>query len=182
MIDTSKMRDWVKVVATVAPNIATALGTPLAGAAVSVLGKFLIGDEKVTEDTVKEAVLNASPETLAKIQAAEMEFNLKLKELDVSLEKIAAADRSDARTMHIALEKDGIDWLGMIILAAFIACLMSLFLQPIPNGNSELIYTMIGALLVLVKQFADFRWGSSLGSKLKTMQMGDVLKRGKTDA
>ena len=46
--------DWKDVIGAVAPTIATALGGPLAGAAVKTLSNVLLGHEKGTESDASD--------------------------------------------------------------------------------------------------------------------------------
>jgi len=62
----------------VSTTLATALGGPLAGAAVSMLGKSILGDENASEDSLVAAITNGSPEVLAKIKDTEANFKIEM--------------------------------------------------------------------------------------------------------
>ena len=95
------MTDFVDILKTVAPGIATALGGPLAGLAVSAIGKALNLSD-ATQDTIKAAVAGATPEDMLKLKEAEQDFQVQMKKLDIDLVQIAAGDRDSARKMQIA--------------------------------------------------------------------------------
>ena len=89
--------NWKSIVGTVAPALATALGGPLAGMATAAIAKACgLGDGASQED-VMAAVQNMTPEQLAALKQAEFEFKSRMKELDVDLVRIAAADRDSAK-------------------------------------------------------------------------------------
>ena len=91
-----KMND--KALATikaVAPGLAAALGGPLAGAAAGALVAALGGDPKAAED----ALIAQSPETLLALRKAEQEFAIRMRDLDIEPERIAASDRANARDL-----------------------------------------------------------------------------------
>jgi hypothetical protein len=56
------MSNWKQTLMAVAPTLATALGGPLAGAAVGVIGKALLGDD--FDGDIESAVSGATPEQL----------------------------------------------------------------------------------------------------------------------
>ena len=55
------MSGWKSIVGTVAPALATALGSPLAGMAVAAIGSAL-GLTESSEETVSAAIVKATPE------------------------------------------------------------------------------------------------------------------------
>ena len=92
--------DWRSIIGGVAPALATALGGPLAGMAVQVIGSAL-GLENASAETVSTALSKAGPEVLAKIKQADQEFAAKMKELDVKLDELVVKDRDSARNLQI---------------------------------------------------------------------------------
>jgi hypothetical protein len=88
------------ILSKLAPTAATLLTGPLGGMAVDALGKAL-GLEGATQDKIKEVMSsgNMTPEQVAAIKKAEADLQLKLKELDIKLEEVQAADRNSARQM-----------------------------------------------------------------------------------
>lgn len=166
--------DWKKIVATVAPGIATALGGPLAGVAVGVLGKALLGDEAAGEDAVADAVLQANPEALARVKAAEFEFRARMKELDIDLERIHGADRDSARAMATASSLKPQIILATIFIAGFVAVLWAVFSGAVAldDTSRQIATVMLGILAAGITQIMNFFFGSSSGSKEKTAILG----------
>lgn len=93
--------DWLKdALRTVAPTIATALGGPMAGSAVSWLSNVLFGKSTATKRELEDAIKSADPETWAKIRKADQEFRLEMKRLGlqdvVSARELAAKEGENA--------------------------------------------------------------------------------------
>lgn len=152
---------------TVAPTLATALGGPLAGVAVKTLSAVLLGHEEGTEQEVTAALEKASPEQLAAIKKIDADFKVHMKELDIDLERIAAADRDSARKMQIANQ----DWvprmLAFLITVGFFGILTWMLLHGMPQNGTEALLMMLGALGTAWTGVVNFYYGSSAGSKEK---------------
>lgn len=84
----------------IAPGIATALGGPLAGQAVSVLSKTLLGHDKGTHDEVDAAIASATPEQLLLLKKADQDFAVQMKQIGVDVKRIAVDDRKNAREFN----------------------------------------------------------------------------------
>jgi hypothetical protein len=151
----------------VAPTLATALGGPLAGMAVKTLSNVLLGHEGGTEDDVKAALENASPETLAQLKQIDADFKVRMKELDIDLERIAAGDRDSARKMQTATQ----DWvprmLALLITVGFFGILVWMLMKGMPQTGTEALLMMLGALGTAWTGVINFYYGSSAGSKEK---------------
>jgi len=163
----------------VAPSLATALGGPLAGMAVKTLSNVLLGHEAGSEDDVKAALENASPETLAQLKQIDAEFKIRMKELDIDLERIAASDRDSARKMQTATQ-DWVprmlallitDWvprmLALLITIGFFGLLVWMLMKGMPQTGTEALLMMLGALGTAWTGVINFYYGSSAGSKEK---------------
>ena len=78
--------DWKSIVKSVAPILGTALGGPLAGTAIKVLGETILGDGEATETQVQEALLKGlNPDALVKLKEADQAFAVRMKELDIDV-------------------------------------------------------------------------------------------------
>jgi len=155
------------LLAQVAPSIATALGGPLAGVAVKTLSGALFGHEDGTEEQVAEAMANASPEQLSAIKKIDADFKVRMKELDIDLERIAAGDRDSARQMNMANK----DWvpkaLAVFITFGFFGVLVWMLVFGLPKTGTEALLMMIGSLGTAFGGIVQFHFGSSAGSKEK---------------
>ena len=159
--------EWLKQIA---PTAATLLGGPLAGMAVDAIGKA-IGLSDATKDQVKDVLssgtLNA--EQMAAIKQAEADLVLKVKQLDIDMEKVHAGDRASARDMAA---KTGDTWTPRIIaLVVFIvwgAVNWKLFNGTISGDMRELVARALGTLDGTLLAVVYYYFGSSSGSKDKT--------------
>ena len=91
----------LNLVRTVAPTIATAVGGPLAGMATRAISEALLGKPDGTEEELAQAAANATPEQLLALKKAEQDFAVRMRELDIDLERIANEDRNSARDREI---------------------------------------------------------------------------------
>ena len=164
--------DWLKQIA---PTAATLLGGPLAGMAVDAIGKA-VGLTDATKEQVKEVLTSGTlnAEQMAAIKQAEAELVLKVKQLDIDMEKIHAGDRASARDMAA---KTGDTWTPRVIaLVVFIvwgAVNWKLFNGTISGDMRELVARALGTLDATLMAVIYYYFGSSAGSKEKTQTLTD---------
>ncbi|MEW6670211.1 MAG: hypothetical protein AB1427_00825 [Thermodesulfobacteriota bacterium] len=162
--------DWKKIIKTVAPTLATALGGPLAGMAVTTIATALgidSSDPKQAESEIAKAVMSGNPEILLKLKQADQDFQVRLRELDIDLEKIYAEDRKSARDMRTAMKDKFPDFLTALVTIGFFAVLAVHFFHAIPEGNQTFLNIMLGSLGTVWVDQIRFYFGSSKGSKTK---------------
>jgi hypothetical protein len=161
--------DWKKVIGAVAPGLATALGGPLAGAAVGVLSRELLGRPDATQDEVAHAVQAGGVDVLEKIRTADQAFATRMRELDVDVDKLHQADRANARDREA---KSGDVWtprlLAFGITAGFFGVLGWLLAQGKPAEGGDALLVMLGALGGAWASVVAYYFGSSAGSAAKT--------------
>lgn len=159
--------DWKKTLATVAPTIATALGGPLAGVAVNVASKAL-GFEP-DERSLEKAVLTGDSDALMQLKQAEQLFLIRLEELGIERDRIAADDRSNARGLFKVDKRPQII-LSAVFIIGYFAILISLMsgAVEIPDNFKDSIILLLGILTREVPTIMQFWFGSSSGSKDKT--------------
>ena len=156
--------EWLK---TLAPLIGTALGGPLGGAAAS-----FIADKLGIEDKTIEAVTNVlnsgkmSAEQIASIKLAEIDFQKFLKEHDIKLEEIAAADRGSARQMQISTKSSVPAVLTYLLTIGFFGVLGAMFKFPELKESAPLMI-MLGSLATAWTGSVAFWFGTTHGSQAK---------------
>lgn len=165
---------WKSIIGTVAPGIATMLGGPLAGMAVRALGGALLGDENASEDAVETAVLQANPEALAKVRIADADLKARLAEAGVDLERMAKEDRAGARAMAIGTTLKPQVILAAVFIIGFVMILWTVFSGAVilDDTGGKIALMLIGILAAGVTQIMNFFFGSSSGSKEKTILLG----------
>ena len=159
--------EWLKQIA---PTAATLLGGPLAGMAVDAIGKA-IGMTDATKEQVKDVLssgtLNA--DQMAAIKQAEADLVLKVKQLDIDMEKVHAGDRASARDM--AAKTGDVMTPRIIALVVFVvwgAVNWKLFNGTINGDMRELVARALGTLDGTLLAVVYYYFGSSSGSKDKT--------------
>jgi hypothetical protein len=167
--------DWKSVLSTVAPTLATAVGGPLAGVAVQMIGKAL-GLPETTQETVEQAVLGASPETLLALKQADQDFTKAMRALDIDLEKIHAEDRDSARKMQIETKSNVPGWLAFLITAGFYSILIWLLSYGMPSTGGEALLLLLGSLATAWTGVVAYYFGSSAGSARKDEILRNVTK------
>ena len=168
--------DWKGLIGSVAPTLATALGGPLAGVAVSALSQTILGNTEGTEQDIATALaVNKDPELLLKLKQADQTFAVKMKELDIDIEKINAADRDSARQRQIKTGDNTPNILAYIIIFGFMGTAIAV-LSGWGKVESVLAGTIIGYMSAKAEMVLSYFFGSSSGSKQKTALMGEALK------
>tara|TARA_R100001440_G_scaffold57939_2_gene77793 strand:+ start:253 stop:729 length:477 start_codon:yes stop_codon:yes gene_type:complete len=149
------------LVGAVAPSLATAMGSPLAGAAMSAIADKLGVKNEPKE--IERAIQNATPEQLVAIKEAELDFEAKMAQMEVDIFALETADVQDARKAHKG------DWtprvFGLVSLFGFIGYIFLVTVQP-PDANSDTIVSLVlGYLGGLVSGISSFYFGASHGKE-----------------
>ena len=160
----------------VAPTIATALGGPLAGLATKTLSNVLLGHEDGDADAVSAALQNATPEQLASVKQIDADFKVRMKELEIDLERISAGDRDSARRREIAVGDHMPKILAIGVTAGFFGILFWMFVYGVPKNGNEPLLLMLGALQTAFTGIIAYYFGSSAGSKAKDSLMANKDK------
>ena len=108
-----------EVLGVVAPTIGTALGGPMGGVAARTLATSLLGKSDATEQEIISAVTGASPEQLAMLKNAELEFQTEMKKLDIDLARINMQDRDSARRRQAEMGDHVPSVLAIMTLVSF---------------------------------------------------------------
>lgn len=170
--------DWKKVVGTVAPTLATALGGPLAGVAVKTIATQLLGKPDATEADVEAAVLGADPQTLIRLKEIDAEFKTTMINAGIKLEEIAAADRSSARQREIST---GDSWTPRILAAFVVVITIILEGYVMLNGlsstvNEFVVGRILGTLDTATGMVLAYYFGSSVSSRSKDETISTIAK------
>ena len=164
----------LKVIGSLAPTVATALGGPFAGTAVSALESALGVTGK---DNVEKAILAGSPDALAKVQVAEDGLKATLASLKIEAEQLQYADIDSARKREESLR----DWtptvLATVITIGFFGLIAALIEMMIPARNEPVVYALVGALGAGFNQILSYYFGSSKGSADKTQSLIDAAQK-----
>lgn len=154
--------DWLKQIA---PTIATALGGPLAGMAVSAISKAV----GVEPDQVQDMIANnkLSAEQIAQVKLAEVELEKQARELGLNFAKLEVEDRKSAREMQATTRSLVPPILAGCVTVGFFGILGMMLLGKV-DSNNPAILMMLGSLGTAWTGIIAYYFGSSAGSQAKT--------------
>lgn len=158
-----------KIIGSVAPALATALGGPIGGLAVELLGNAL-GIDAPTQEKVEKAFTSGSMtgEQIAAVRQAEITLQQRAQELGIDLEKIHSADRDSARQLQIQTKSRIPGTLAVVITLGFFGVLAGMLSGALQaSGNNEAMLILLGALGAAWGAVVNFYFGSSAGSAAK---------------
>jgi hypothetical protein len=154
--------DWLKQIA---PTIATALGGPLAGMAVSAISKAIGVDPEKVGDMISSNKLTA--DQIAMVKIAEIELQKQAQELGLNFEKLEVEDRKSARDMQSATRSKMPPILAGAVTLGFFSIMVMMFFNQI-DSNNPAILMMLGSLGTAWTGIIAYYFGSSAGSQAKT--------------
>jgi hypothetical protein len=175
------MENLLNLVRTVAPSLASAVGGPLAGMAVRTISEALLGKPDGTEDELAQAAVKATPEQLLALKKAEQDFAVRMRELDIDLERLSNEDRNSARNREIQTR----DWmpriLAFVVVGGFMLTVFLVLLGHVDGMKDPLMATTVGTLIGFVsakcEQVVAYYFGSSAGSKAKDEAMNNMVRK-----
>lgn len=157
----------------VAPVLATAVAGPAGGAAVGWIASKL-GIDDATVEGVTQA-LTGNPE-----------LTMKLKELDLEYAKLEVQDRDSARQAYAAvatsenatqLDKVVVPLLALGVVGLAFALIAILMFVNTPQDQQQIIIFALGFITSAAGQVLSFYFGSSQGSKEKTKEIQEMMKK-----
>lgn len=172
------------IAATVAPTLATALGGPLAGTAVTFIENAFgikAGDQKA----LQAAIASATPEQLLALKQADQAFAAKMKELGIEEEQLTFKDLESARAMQISTKDPNVARLAWTIIMGFIVVSLAQLaamigwadqVNKIPPQGWLLIGNISGYLANEAKQASAFYFGTTAGSQNKDATLAEIAR------
>ena len=157
----------------VAPVLATAVAGPAGGAAVGWIANKLGIDDDTIEGVTQ--ALTGNPE-----------MTMKLKELDLEYAKLDQQDRDSARQAYAAvatsqyathLDKLVVPTLALGTVALAFIFIGFLIFKDVPTDQQQMIIFALGFITSSAGQVLSFYFGSSQGSKDKTKEIQDMIKK-----
>ena len=152
----------------IAPTIASALGGPLAGIAVTALCKAMNLNEHEVQGIIQTGKLTS--DQIEQIKLAEIELKRQQQELGLDFEKLAVADNVSARNMEIVTKSHIPAILASITTIGFFGILILLFFNKVDPANNALMI-MLGSLGTAWTGVISFYFGSSHGSQMKDQML-----------
>lgn len=169
----------LKIVGSLAPGIASALGGPFAGAAVKTLSEALLGKSEGTVGEIEQVLATASPEALVALKKADQEFLVKMEELGVKREEFEYKDRDSARNREIQTGDKTPSRLAFGVTVGFFGILGYLMKYGVPVEGGEALLIMLGSLGTAWTGIIAYYFGSSSGSKAKNEMISKLTNGAK---
>jgi len=169
------MSDWLDTLEKLAPTVASALGSPVAGMAVGALESALGMSADDVKKTVEAGKLTG--EQVAALQQAEIAIKAKAQEMNLDFSKLAYADAASARDMQKTVKSWVPPFLAIAITLGFFGILVGLMLD-LTRQNPE-IDIMLGSLGTAWTGVIAFYFGSSAGSQAKDAAIHAKLNEAK---
>ncbi|RKE36630.1 hypothetical protein B0G76_2832 [Paraburkholderia sp. BL23I1N1] len=180
--------DALNVVKTLAPTIATVLGGPLAGGAVTALESvFGITPQPTasTDDrqaTLAAAISGATPEQLAAMRKADQDYAVAMAQAGFkdteTLASLTVQDTVSARDMQVSTKSWTPTLLTLAITAGFFAMLVMLMYVNVPDANKAIVYGFTGTLGTAWLVAVHFWFGTTQSSDRKTELLAQSLPPG----
>ena len=166
-------------ISTIAPTIASAFGTPIAGAAVSALCSAIFGKSNAKPEEILKALGN--PDALINLRQAELDFEEKMAKIGLDSQKLEQMNVDSARNREIQLAQVGKrDWttsiLAYLIIVGFFGMLAAIWYIQISESMKPIADIMIGALGAQFAAVCNYYFGSSSGSKQKDITISKAIK------
>ena len=173
--------DLKTAIGSIAPTLATMLGGPLAGAAVSAIaGAFGINPQSSADEVTKEVQSGMTPETIAAVRAADQKHAEILGQQGIDLVKlnadheaamaaIDASDRDSARKRETAIGGWTTPTLAWLVVTASVALGTAVVMGYVTKDPAQgtLVGTVLGYVFSEAKQVLAYYFGSSAGSRAK---------------
>lgn len=160
------LKDVPEWVAKIAPTVATALGGPLAGMAVTALAQALGVPESEVMPALQSSTLTG--EQIAKIKVAEIELKQKESDNGFKFAELDVRDRESARAMQVANKSNTPEILSWIIVLATLGLEGYVLLIGLPPGAPDLVIgRILGTLDAAFTTVLAFWLGSSVSNRIK---------------
>ncbi len=175
------MNSVLKAVFPFLSTAASMVGGPLGGAAANALGAAL-GCNKAnpSTDELAAAYAGATPDQITAAKQAENDFALKMQQAGFQhaeeLEKLADADRANARAREMSLKDNVPATLAIFITIGFFGMLAAMLKWSPPATNKDLLNVMLGSLGTAWIAVVSYYFGSSTGSADKSAVLADIAK------
>ena len=152
--------DWL---AKLVPTIATCLGGPLAGLAVTAISKALGIDEDKVQNVIDSGKLSA--DQISSLKQAEIELQKQAQELGLNFEQLAVQDRASARSLQKETKSFIPPVLSILVTIGFFGILGGLMSGKIMTSDALML--MLGSLGTAWTGIIAFYFGSSASSQAK---------------
>ena len=153
----------------------------LAGKDAQKIAEKVVGTaEKLTGEKIETEADVARVVQIIKSDAQlQTELKMQLSQERLETARIHSQDRVSARTMSqkSTLHTVAVCGISTLVVMGFGVMLWLILGDPLPDGNTEIIYILLGTLAASFTQVINFWLGSSRSSQDKSQQMSDAARR-----
>jgi len=156
-------------------SLAPLLGTAIAGPFGALAAGFLADKLSVPSKTI-EAVTEAlsgpmTPEHVAQIKLAELDFKKFMADNSLKLEDLSVKNTQGARDMQVATRSYIPGLLAIIITVGYLGILVGMMLGVLTVSDNQALLILVGALATGFGTVLNFFLGSSHGSQSKDVML-----------
>lgn len=175
------IKNLVKAVSKGAPIIGSLIGGPAGGAAgtaLAMLAKVFGGDPDKPEEILQ--AIQQDPEAMIKLREIEARHEEELTKLALQSEIAHLQDRQSAREREVQITKAtgkkdyNLYVTAWAVLIGFFILTGVLMFYPLPEGSSQAVYMLFGALAGGFGTVLQYFFGSSKGSNDKTKLLTEM--------
>jgi hypothetical protein len=175
--------NWLATLEKLAPTVASAFGTPLAGMAVSALESAL-GATGV--DAIQQKIESGqlTGDQVVAMKKADQDFAARMKELDIDLTKLQLADVADARAREVAVKDSTPRELAFMMISGFFVISVVILggLIFLPDNMTKIpgpAWALIGSILTYLFEESggatSYYFGTTQGSSDKNSTITKAL-------
>jgi len=166
--------DWKTVLTKLAPTVVSALGSPLAGGALALLGD-LFGISEPTQDKIKSVIENGqmTGDQISGLKAMEMKLQAEEKERGFRFAELEVSDRNEARKRDTEIKKAGgrngrADVMFGLAVLMIVGLVYAVWSTPDINEYVKGIVTfLLGRFAGYLDNIYNFEFGTTRGSQSK---------------
>lgn len=162
---------WIDTLKKIAPTVASALGGPLAGVAVTAIGE-LFGMAEPTADKIQAAIENSqlTGEQITGLRQLELKLKAEEQERSFRYAELEFKDRDSARKASVEGGTMGkLFGLSIILLAITLGTEVGIMFNGLPPDVNELVVgRVLGLMDAIALTVMSFWYGTSSGSVRKT--------------
>lgn len=177
-----------KAIGPIAPTLATMLGGPLAGTAVTALESAFGLQAGAGPDAITAAAQNMTPAQIAAVREADQKHAEVMGQQGIDLAKLNAAhdeafaqidetDRASARQREIEVKDYTPMLLAISITVGFFGVLGYLIAVGKPKEGGDALLVMLGALSAAWTAVIAYYFGSSAGAKKNAETIASIAKQ-----
>lgn len=145
------------VIGVIAPTLGQAMAGSLGKSAGDIVAKVLGCDP--TPQAIEKSMQSITPDQLAELKTAELDFQARMKELEVDVFALETADVQDARSKFATDYTSRL--LAIAMVGGFLAYIYLVTVDHPDNNPMELVNLILGYLAAQVSQVSSYYWGSS---------------------